>query len=78
MTIQFAGLLSRSGNQFQADFNVANYRNGTLFQLLKTSDLSGNWTTDTLASIQTIIANTQFRATTTNSTNRVFYRIKAN
>ena len=78
MTIQFAGLLSRSGNQFQADFNVVNYRNGTPFQLLKTLDLSGNWTTDTLASIQTIIANTQFRVTTTNGTNHVFYRIKAN
>jgi hypothetical protein len=78
MTIKFAGLLSRSGNQFQADFNVVNYRNGMSFQLLKTSDLSGNWTTDTLASIQTIIANTQFRIMTTNSTNHVFYRIKAN
>jgi hypothetical protein len=78
MTVKFAGLLSRSGNQFQADFNVANYRNGMSFQLLKTSNLSGNWTTDTVASIQTIIANTQFRVTTTNSTNRVFFRIKAN
>jgi hypothetical protein len=78
MTIQFAGLLSRSGNQFQADFNVVNYQNGTPFHLLKTSDLSGNWTTDTLASIQTVIANTQFRVTTTNGTNHVFYRIRAN
>ncbi len=78
MTVKFAGLLSRSGNQFQANFNVVNYRNGMSFLLLKTSDLSGNWTTDTLASIQTIIANTQFRITTTNSTNRVFFRIKAN
>jgi len=78
MTVKFAGLLSRSGNQFQADFNVVNYRNGMSFQLLKTSDLSGNWATDTVASIQTIIANTQFRITTTNSTNHVFYRIKAN
>ncbi|MGB7747917.1 MAG: CAP domain-containing protein [Verrucomicrobiia bacterium] len=78
MTVKFAGLLSRSGNQFQADFNVVNYRNGMSYQVLKTSDLSGNWTTDTLASIQTIIANTQFRITTTNSTNHVFYRIRAN
>ena len=78
MTIQFTGQPARSGNQFQANFNVANYRSGTPFLLLKTSDLGGSWTTDTLASIQTVVSNTQFRVTTTNSTNRTFFRIKSN
>jgi hypothetical protein len=78
MTIQFTGQPARSGNQFQASFNVANYRSGTPFLLLKTSDLGGSWTTDTLASIQTIVSNTQFCVTTTNSTNRAFFRIKSN
>ncbi len=78
MTIQFGGQPARSGSQFQADFNVANYRNGAPFLLLKASDPGGSWTTDTLASIQTIVSNTQFRVTTTNSTNRAFFRIKSN
>jgi hypothetical protein len=78
MTIQFTGQPARSGNQFQANFNVANYRNGTPFLLLKTSDLGGSWTTDTVATVQTIVSNTQFRVTTTNSTNRAFFRIKSN
>lgn len=78
MTIQFAGQPTRSGNQFQANFNVANYRSGTPFLLLKTSDLGGSWTTDTVATVQTIVSNTQFRVTTTNSTNRAFFRIKSN
>jgi hypothetical protein len=78
MTIQFAGQPARSGNQFQANFNVANYRSGTPFLLLKTSDLGGSWTTDTVATVQTIVSNTQFRVTTTNSTNRAFFRIKSN
>lgn len=78
MTIQFTGQPARSGNQFQANFNVANYRSGTPFLLLKTSDLGGSWTTDTVATIQTIVSNTQFRVTTTNSTNRAFFRIKSN
>jgi hypothetical protein len=46
--------------------------------LLKTSDLGGSWTTDTVATVQTIVSNTQFRVTTTNSTNRAFFRIKSN
>ena len=78
MTIQFTGQPARSGNQFQANFNVANYRSGTPFLLLKTSDLGGSWTTDTVATVQTIVSNTQFRVTTTNSTNRAFFRIKSN
>jgi len=78
ITIQFAGQPARSGSQFQASFNVANYRSGTPFLLLKASDLCGPWATDTMATVQTIVSNTQFRVTITNSANRQFFRIKAN
>lgn len=77
MTIHFAGQPVRSGAQFQADFNVTSYR-GAPFQLLTTTNLGGVWTTDALASVQTIITNSQFRVTTTNTKGRAFFRIKAN
>jgi hypothetical protein len=78
MTIQFAGAPTRLGNQFQANFTVANYRSGTTFQLLQAADLNGSWTTDTVASVQTVVSNTQFRVITTNNTARTFFRIKSN
>lgn len=78
MTIQFVGQPARSGNQFQADFSVAHYRSGTPLILLRTSDLGGGWTTDPLASVRTVVSNTLFRVTTTNSADRAFYRVKAN
>ena len=76
MTIQFAGQPMRSGTQFQAGFNVANYR-GMPFQVLTTTNLATSWTTDTLASIQTVVTNSQFRVTTTNAGTRAFFRIQA-
>jgi hypothetical protein len=78
MTMRFTGLPTRSGSQFQANFSVTNYQNGALFTVLKSSSLTGNWTTDTLASVQTIVSNTQFRVTTTTGTNRAFFRIRLN
>ena len=77
MTVQFAGQPIRTGTQFQVNFNVANYR-GTPFQLLTVTNLGATWTTDALASIQTIVTNSQFRVTTTNASTRAFFRIKAN
>lgn len=78
MTIQFVGQPARSGNQFQADFNVAHYRSGTPLILLTTSDMGGGWATDPLASVRTVVSNTLFRVTTTNGAGRAFYRVKAN
>ncbi len=77
MTLQFVGQPTRSGSQFQANFNVANYR-GMPFQLLETTNLGAAWTTDTLATVQIIVTNSQFRITTTNAGTSAFFRIKAN
>lgn len=77
MTIQFAGRPTRAGAQLRANFNVAHYR-GMPFQLLTATNLGTGWTTDTLASIQTIVTNSQFRVTTTNAGPRAFYRLEAN
>jgi hypothetical protein len=78
MTIQFAGTPARLGNQFQADFNVVNYRTGTSFLLLQTPDLGESWTPDAAAAFSTIVSNTQFRVTTINTASRAFYRIQVN
>lgn len=78
MTIQFVDQPQRSGNQFQADFSVSNYRTGTPFQLLTTTDLGGSWTVDSLASFQTLVSGSKFRVTTTNRADRAFFRIEAN
>jgi uncharacterized protein YkwD len=78
MTIQFVGQPMRMGNQFQADFSVGNYRSGTSFTLLKATDLGSGWTPDTVATVQTIVSNTQFRVTTTNAASRGFFQIRAN
>lgn len=77
MTIQFVGQPTRSGTQFQVNFNVAYYV-GMPFHLLTTTNLGAAWTTDMLASIQTIVTNSQFRVTTTNAGASTFFRIKAN
>jgi hypothetical protein len=78
LAVQFTGTPTRVGNQFQANFNVANYRAGTPFVVLKTDTLGSAWTTDAVATVQTVISNTQFRVTTTNTAARGFYRIQAN
>jgi hypothetical protein len=78
VTIRFTSPPTCNGSQFQADFTVTNYPNGALFTVLKSSDLTAGWTTDTLASVQTIVSNSQFRVTTTSGTNRLFLRIRVN
>ncbi len=78
VTIQFAGSPSRSGNQVQAVFNVGNYRNGMPLLVLTAMDPNGLWTTDTLAALQTVVSNSQFRLTTTNASSRAYYRIRGN
>jgi hypothetical protein len=78
MAIKFMGRPTRTGSQFQADFTVTNYPGGALFTVLKSSDLRSGWTTDTVATVQTIVSNTQFRVTTSSSTNRLFLRLRVN
>jgi hypothetical protein len=78
VTIQFTGSPSRSGNQVQAVFNAGNYRNGMPLQVLTATDPGGPWTTDALASVQTVVSNSQFRLTTTNAGSRAYYRIRGN
>ncbi len=66
-----------TGNQFQLDFTVSNYHSGMTFQLLKSSDVGGAYGVDGLASFQTLIPNSQFRAiTSTGGAARLFYKIK--
>ena len=78
-TLQFSGTTSVSGNQAQIDFNVTNYRAGMTFQLLTASDLSEGWTTNSSASFQTVVPNSQFRVTTsTGGVSKMFYRILSN
>ena len=79
MAVQFMGQTSRTGSQFQANFNVTNYQNGALFTVLRSTNLlSGNWTTDTLASVQTIVSNTQFRVSSTTNASQAFFRVRVN
>jgi hypothetical protein len=78
VTIQFTGAPSRSGNQVQTLFNVANYRSGMPFLVLTATDTGGPWTTDPLATLQTVVSNSVFRLTTTNAGTRAYYRIRGN
>ncbi len=79
MSLQFSTSPSVSGNQVQIDFDVANYRTGTMFQLLKASDPAAAWNPDGAASFQTVTPNTKFRATTTTGgASQAFYQLKAN
>ena len=75
MQIQFTGMPQRTGNQFQVDFAVQNFKSGTTFQLLTASSLPGIWTPDTTASFQTLVAGSRFRVVTTNNAGMAFYRI---
>ncbi len=66
-----------SGTQVQIDFAVTNYRPGMTFQLLKVSDLPGTWTLDASANLQTLIANSSFRFTTsTGAAAKLFFKVK--
>jgi len=78
VTIQFAGTPTRSGGQIQALFNVGNYRNGLPLQIVSAPDPAGPWTTDAFSSLQTVVSNTQFRLVITNTSNRSYFRIRAN
>ena len=78
VTIQFTGAPTHAAGQVQALFNVGNYRVGTPFKVLTAADPAGTWTTDTLATVQTVVSNTQFRLTTTNAGSRAYYRIRVN
>jgi len=75
--LQFVGKPVVSGGQIQVNFTVANYQAGMTLQLWKALDAAGTWTQDTSATLQTIVANSQFRFTTsTGSATRTFYRVK--
>ena len=67
------------GNQFQVDFNVANYRTGMIFQLERTLSLSSGWMTVGNATLQTIVPNSKFRFTApTTGGSKESYRVKSN
>jgi hypothetical protein len=65
-----------SGGQVQLDVMVTNYKTGMVLHLLKATSLAGPWTTDGSATLQTIVANSQFRFTTsTSGAQQLFFRI---
>ncbi|PYI80428.1 MAG: hypothetical protein DME26_21655 [Verrucomicrobia bacterium] len=67
------------GNQFQVDFNVANYRTGMIFQLERTLSLSSGWMTVGNATLQTIVPNSKFRFTApTTGGSKESYRVTSN
>jgi hypothetical protein len=77
-TVQFSGTPSVAGSQVQIDFNVINYRAGMTFQLLSAPDLGAAWTTNSSASFQTVVPNSQFRVTTpTGGASKMFYRVQS-
>lgn len=68
-----------SGTQLLIEFNVANAVPNLVFQLLTSSDLSGVWSTDSTATLQTVTPNTRFRfSTPLNAGPLRFYRVQAN
>jgi hypothetical protein len=63
--------------QVQLDFIVTNYRSGMTFQLLKASTVEGPWSQDASATLQTLVANSKFRfSTSTGGAQQLFFRIK--
>jgi len=78
-TLRLSGTPSVAGNQVQIDFNVTNYRAGMTFQVLNAPDPGAAWTTDSLASFQTVVPNAQFHVTTsTGGASKMFYRVQSN
>lgn len=76
-TLQVVSAPVVAGNQVQIDFVVNNYRTGMTFQLLTASTANGTWTQDTGASLQTLVANSRFRFTTSSGgASQRFYRVK--
>lgn len=76
-TIQLIASPVLSGGQVQIDFNVANFRSGMTFQLLKSADLQSGWTQDASAFFQTLVANSRFRFTTSSgAAQKLFFKIK--
>jgi hypothetical protein len=62
--VQLGSKPAKVGSQFQVDFAVTDFRAGMTFQLWKAADPNGTWTQDTSATLQTIVAGSQFRFTT--------------
>jgi hypothetical protein len=75
--IQLAGQPVVSGTQVQIDFTVSNFAAGMTFQLLRTADLGATWVPDTSAKLDTLVANSTFRFTTsTAGASTAFFKIK--
>jgi len=78
-TIQLVNVPVISAGQVQVDFTVANFSSGMTFQLLKASDPAGAWTVDGSASLQTLVAGSKFRfSTSTGGASLAFYRVQGN
>jgi hypothetical protein len=75
--IEFIGIPTLVGGQFQTDFRVTNFRPGMTIRLEKKSDLRAtSWAVDSGASLSVLAPDSVFRFTTpTASALRSFYRV---
>lgn len=74
--IEFANNPTLTGNQFQTNFRVTNFRSGMSFLIQKKFDLSAQWTTDTSASLSVVVPDSIFRfITPTGNAPKTFYRV---
>jgi autotransporter-associated beta strand protein len=65
-----------TGNQVRLNFTVISSLTNATINLLQTSQLGGNWTTNTSATFSTNLAGESYGYTTTNSAAAMFYRIE--
>jgi hypothetical protein len=71
--------ISMSAGQLLIAFDVTNYNPSLQFQLLKSVNVTGTWSADTSATLQTLIPNSRFQfSTPAGSVPREFFRIQAN
>jgi uncharacterized protein YkwD len=76
-SIQLVGAPVLAGTQVQIDFTVVNYQSSMACQLFRSGDLAGAWTQDASATLQTLVANSKFRFTTsTAGSGSQFFKVR--
>jgi hypothetical protein len=65
-----------TGGEVQIDVMVTNFKTGMTLHLRRANSPTGPWTTDSTATLQTIVVNSQFRFTTsTSGAQQLFFRV---
>jgi len=77
--IEILSIPAISGSQVQIDFIVSNFQSAMTFQLFHSAGLTGGWTQDASATLQTLVANSKFRfLTSTTGGASQFFKVRAN